>query len=419
MPKKNIDSLTKDALDIASSNFNIVAFDLLAQIDKDEEEEVNQPIPRAPRRFIHRDREGTAMRLWNDYFSENPTFPEDYFRRRYRMSRPLFIRICQGIMNYSQEPIPDYFLYFHQKRDTTGLLGFNVFQKCTSTIRQLAYGTAPDAFDEHLHMGQQTSYDCLNNFCKSVIHLYGSEYMRKPTPQDVARLISAHAELHGFPGMLGSLDCMHWAWKNCPYKYKVHYTRGDHGYPTIMLEAVASYNLWIWHAYFGPAGSNNDINVLNQSDLFNELLQDTAPPCNFSVSGCNFNKGYYLTDGIYPDWATLVKSFKSPPDPKSAKFKKYQESAQKDIERAFSVLQGRWQIIKNPCRQFYVERIRRIMYACVILHNMITEDNGHAMCSLEENYKPARRPHRSIQERVEAHMRINKELRDSSIHHLL
>ncbi|XP_071729027.1 uncharacterized protein [Rutidosis leptorrhynchoides] len=152
-----------------------------------------------------------------------------------------------------------------------------------------------------------------------------------------------------------------------------------------MLEAVASYDLWIWHAYFGPAGSNNDINILNQSDLFNELLQDRAPPCNFSVSGCNFNKGYYLTDGIYPDWATLVKSFKSPPGPKSAKFKKYQESARKDIERAFGVLQ----------------------------------DNGHAMCSLEENYKLARRPNRSIEERVQAHMCINKELRDSSIHHLL
>ncbi|XP_071714810.1 uncharacterized protein [Rutidosis leptorrhynchoides] len=224
-----MDSLTKDALDIASSNFNIVALDLLDQIDKDEEEEIVQPIPRAPRRFIHRDREGTAMRLWNDYFFENPTFPGDYFPRRYRMSRPLFIRICQGIMNYSQEPIPGYFLYFQQKRDATGLLGFNVFQKCASAIRQLAYGTAPDAFDEYLHMGQQTSYDCLNNFCKSVIHLYGSEYMRKPTPQDVARLVSAHAELHGFSRMLGSLDCMHWAWKNCPYKYKGHYTRGDHG----------------------------------------------------------------------------------------------------------------------------------------------------------------------------------------------
>jgi hypothetical protein len=32
-----------------------------------------------------------------------------------------------------------------------------------------------------------------------------------------------------------------------------------------MLEAVASLDLWIWHAFFGVAGSNNDINVLDQS----------------------------------------------------------------------------------------------------------------------------------------------------------
>ncbi|XP_071731945.1 uncharacterized protein [Rutidosis leptorrhynchoides] len=186
-----------------------------------------------------------------------------------------------------------------------------------------------------------------------------------------------------------------------------------------MFEAVASYDLWIWHAYFGPADSNNDINVLNQSDLFNDLLQDNAHAFNFSVSGCNFTKGYYLTDEIYPEWATLVKSFKSPPTPECAKFKRFQEAARKDIERAFGVLQGRWAIIKNTSRQFYVERIRRIMHTCVILHNMITEDNGRAMCDLEENYRPARRTRRSIEERVQAHIRVNKELRDSTIHHLL
>ncbi|XP_071728961.1 uncharacterized protein [Rutidosis leptorrhynchoides] len=305
------------------------------------------------------------------------------------------------------------------RRDATGLLGFNVFQKCTSAIRQLAYCTASDAFDEYLHMGQQTSYDCLNNFCKSVFHLYVNEYLRKPTPQDVQRLVTAHADIHDFSSMLVSLDCMHWAWKNCPYRYKGHYTRGDHGYPTIMLEAVASYDLWIWHAYFGPVSSNNDINVLNQSDLFNDLLQDTAPACNFSVSGCNFNKGYYLTDGIYLEWATLVKSFKSPHTPEAAKFMRFQEAARKDIERTFGVLQGRWAIIENLFRQFYVGRIRRIMHTCVILHNMITDDNGRAMCDLEENYRPTLRPRKSIEERVQAHIRANKELLDLTIHHLL
>lgn len=43
-----------------------------------------------------------------------------------------------------------------------------------------------------------------------------------------------------------------------------------------MLESVASQDLWIWHAFFGIAGSNNYINVLNQSNVFNEILEGQA-----------------------------------------------------------------------------------------------------------------------------------------------
>jgi len=82
--------------------------------------------------------------------------------------------------------------------------------------------------------------------------------------------------------MLGSIDCMHWEWKNCPVAWKGQYTRGDHGVPTVMLEAVASHDLWIWHAFFGVAGSNNDINVLNQSPLFTAQRQGIAPEVHFT-----------------------------------------------------------------------------------------------------------------------------------------
>ncbi|CAN1267940.1 hypothetical protein LINPERPRIM_LOCUS12970 [Linum perenne] len=109
--------------------------------------------------------------------------------------------------------------------------------------------------------------------------------------------------------MLGSIDCMHWPWKNCPVDWKGQFTRGDQGVPTIMLEAVASQDLWIWHAFFGVAGSNNDINVLNQSPLFNDVLGGYSPDIQFTVNGTTYTKGYYLADGIYPEWATMVKSF--------------------------------------------------------------------------------------------------------------
>ncbi|XP_071694870.1 uncharacterized protein [Rutidosis leptorrhynchoides] len=190
-----------------TTNRALEAIDALDELSDNEEVE---QIPRAPRRYLHRDRQGRALALWNDYFSDNPTFSDDYFCNRYRMSKPLFLRICQGILNFSQIPIPKYFTYFIQKRDAT-------------------------------------SYDCLNNFCKCIFHLYGPEYLRRPTAQDVQRLTTKHAQIHGFPGMLGSIDCMHWRWRNCPTRWNGHYTRGDHGYPSIMLEVVASYDGWFWH----------------------------------------------------------------------------------------------------------------------------------------------------------------------------
>ena len=41
---------------------------------------------------------------------------------------------------------------------------------------------------------------------------------------------------------------------------------------------------------------------------------------------------------------------------------------------SFGVLQRRFAIISNPCRQWSMETISDIMFACVILHNMIIDD---------------------------------------------
>ena len=240
-------------------------------------------------------------------------------------------------------------------------------------MRMLAYGTPADLLDEGLRIAESTTIECLTEFVKGIRLNFGAEYLRRPTEDDTRRLLQI-SEVRGFPGMLGSLDCMHWHWENCPVAWKCQYTRGDQGVPTIMLEAVASHDLWIWHAYFGVPGSNNDINVLNQSPLFTNILQGTAPTVLFTVNGNQYNMGYYLADGIYPEWATFVKTIPLPYSEKHKLFAKRQEAARKDVERAFGVLQARFAILRGPARFWKEETLADIMYACVILHNMIVQD---------------------------------------------
>ena len=120
-----------------------------------------------------------------------------------------------------------------------------------------------------------------------------------------------------------------------------------------MLEAIASYDRWIWHGFFSTPSSNNDLNVLNQSLLFTQVLQGRAPEVKFTINGSEYNMGYYLADGIYPDWATFVKTITLPLTDKDRLFAQHQEAARKDVECAFGILQKRWAIICHPARLWY------------------------------------------------------------------
>ncbi|XP_071741362.1 uncharacterized protein [Rutidosis leptorrhynchoides] len=305
-----------------SDDEKIVSFINSITEDEVDGEASSSRFPRS-RVYIARDREDAALRLYNDYFSETP------------MERP----------------------------DATARQSLTILQKCTAAIRQMAYGTTPDFFFP-IHKNR--------------------EYLRKSIAEDIARLYNFHAQKHGLSGLLGSIDCMHWEWKNCPVGWQGQYTRGDQKGPSVMLEAVASQDLWIWHAFFGMEGSNNDINVLNASPISNSIKDGTSPPSPFDVNGRRNERGYYLGDGIYPDWVMLVKAPHNPIDEPRKKFKRFQESARKDIERAFGVLQGKFAMLKTPTRSKNFNKIRRHMYACIVLHNMIQENNGFAIGRREE-----------------------------------
>nr|GEZ65973.1 hypothetical protein [Tanacetum cinerariifolium] len=238
------------------------------------------------------------------------------------MRRKLFLKIVKGISTYEADPLPDHFNFFRVRLDATGRMSLSVIMKCTAAIRQLAYGTTPDAFDEYLPTSERTARDSLTNFNKCIISLYMAEYLRKPTLKDVEN---------------------------------GQYGKGDKKYPTIMLEAVASQDLWIWHAFFGVAGANNDINVLDNSPLFDDLLNDTAHVLLYVVNGVGYEKGYYLADGIYPQWPTFVKSFTVANDAKHAYFKKRQEGARKDVMAVFD-----WnEVYANPARNMQRTWIER------------------------------------------------------------
>uniref|UniRef100_A0A2N9ERN8 DDE Tnp4 domain-containing protein n=1 Tax=Fagus sylvatica TaxID=28930 RepID=A0A2N9ERN8_FAGSY len=242
----------------------------------------------------------------------------------------------------------------------------------TVALRMLVYGVAADSTDEYVRIGESTAIESLKKFVKAVVNIFSEEYLRSPNSNDIARLLAVN-EKRGFSGMLGSIDCMHWKWKNCPTAWKGQYTNHSRK-PILILEVVASYDRWIWHAFFGLPGSHNDINVLEHSSIFTELAQGRAPPVIYSINGYDYIMGYYLADGIYLLWSTFVKTISAPLEVKKKHFARVQEACRKDVECAFGILQARFLIVRGLVHFWDEATLNNIMKACIILHNMIIED---------------------------------------------
>ena len=379
---------------------------VLAIKEHDERHKKRRRGSKVGRLCIPRNRHIGNELLMQDYFARYPTYPAHLFRRRYRMRRSLFVKIVQACEANSR--------FFTRRRNAAGLLGFSAYQKISAAMRVIAYGIPADYADEYLRIGEDTTIKSVRLFAKVMIRVFGPTYLRAPNEDDTKRLMAIN-ERRGWPGMLGSIDCMHWTWKNCPKAWHGQYC-GKSRDATIVLEAVASEDLWIWHCFFGLPGTLNDINVLQRSHLLARLASGEAPACNFTVNGNSYNQGYYLADGIYPPWTTFVKTISNPIGRKQSEFAKEQEACRKDIERAFGVLQSRFAIVRGPARFWDKKTLSNIMTCCVILHNMIIEDErGLNLEFFYDNVgsrvKPSRNP-----DRIQAFLETYRKIEDAHGH---
>lgn len=92
---------------------------------------------------------------------------------------------------------------------------------------------------------------------------------------------------------------------------------------------------------------------------------------DFRIGEEDFQYGYFLADGIYPNWPIFVKPFSEPLGDGQKIYNTLQEARRKDIERCFGVNQMRFKIFRDPLLLMYLEDIDNTVTSCFILHNMI------------------------------------------------
>ncbi|XP_026383471.1 uncharacterized protein LOC113278967 [Papaver somniferum] len=191
-------------------------------------------------------------------------------------------------------------------------------------MKCLCKGILPDSIDDYTRMAASTIYYYIKKFCDAIMFGFNAEYMRRPTVNDIKWLMKENAARR-FPGILGSLDYMHWGWRS--------------------------------------------------SNLFDDNLNGIAPPCHFTINGNQYTQGYYLVDGIYKSYSVLVQAYgASNGIPILELFKKYQMAKRKNVERVFGTLQSKFRILYHRCNYWEKQDMKSIMRTCLILHNIVVED---------------------------------------------
>ncbi|XP_062118915.1 uncharacterized protein LOC133832611 [Humulus lupulus] len=138
--------------------------------------------------------------LFDDYFSDQLVYTKSQFRIRFRMCRHVFLCIVEALGNHLE--------YFQRRFDAIGRKGLLPIQKRTAAMRMLAYGALFDYVDEYVRIGESITVQCLVNFVQGVNEIFRIKYLRRPNADDIHRLLH-EGEVRDFPGLLGSIDCMH------------------------------------------------------------------------------------------------------------------------------------------------------------------------------------------------------------------
>jgi hypothetical protein len=82
--------------------------------------------------------------------------------------------------------------------------------------------------------------------------------------------------------------------------------------------------------------------------LFEPTIKGTAWDVEFTIHNWKYQHAYYLVDGVYPLWSTLVKAKGVNQDAPLQHFQKLPKAFWKEIKQAFGVLQSKWVMVTIP-----------------------------------------------------------------------
>nr|GMD11975.1 putative nuclease HARBI1 [Ipomoea batatas]GMD86267.1 putative nuclease HARBI1 [Ipomoea batatas] len=280
-----------------------------------------------------------------------PDFPEEEFKKAFRMSKATFDMICEELESVVT------------KKDTMLRQAIPVRQRVAVCIWRLATGEPLREVSKRFGLGISTCHKLVLEVSTAIRGVLMPKFLQWPDDSKMNQTKRAFQLLSGIPNLGGAMYTTHIPIiapkaSVAAYFNKRHTERNQKTSYSVTLQGVVDSNGVFTDVCIGWPGSMSDDKVLEKSALFQRanrgLLKDTC------VAG---NSGYPLTD-----WTLVPYTHQNLTWTQHAFNEKVGE-VEKVAKEAFMRLKARWSCLQKRT-EVKLQDLPVVLGACCVLHNI-------------------------------------------------
>ncbi|XP_024020438.1 protein ALP1-like [Morus notabilis] len=297
-------------------------------------------------------------RLWvkdrsNAWWDEcnSPDFPEEEFRKAFRMGKSTFDMICEELNSVIA------------KEDTTLRNAIPVRQRVAVCLWRLATGDPLRLVSKRFGLGISTCHKLVLEVCSAIRTVLMPKYLQWPEESALRKIKDAFESVSGIPNVVGSMYTTHIPIiapkiSVAAYFNKRHTERNQKTSYSITVQGVVDPRGVFTDVCIGWPGSMPDDQVLEKSALYQR-------------ANGGLLKGVWIvgTSG-YPlmDWVLVPYTQQNLTWTQHAFNEKIGE-IQKVAKDAFARLKGRWSCLQRRT-EVKLQDLPVVLGACCVLHNI-------------------------------------------------
>lgn len=301
---------------------------------------------------------GAHRRLWVKARSKawwdecnNPDYPEDEFRKAFRMGKATFDLICEELNSVVC------------KEDTTLRNAIPVRQRVAVCIWRLATGEPLRLVSKRFGLGISTCHKLVLEVCSAIRTVLMPKYLQWPDEEGLRKMKDEFESLSGIPNVVGSMYTTHIPIiapkiSVAAYFNKRHTERNQKTSYSITVQGVVDPKGVFTDVCIGWPGSMPDDQVLEKSALYQRanggLLNGV-----WIVGSC----GYPLMDWVLVPYTQQHLTWTQ------HAFNEKIGEVQRVSKEAFARLKGRWSCLQKRT-EVKLQDLPVVLGACCVLHNI-------------------------------------------------